>query len=1124
MLNKEFYQVAVDMDILDREVRQLEPRYGPYEYPTIADKAQLQELRVKYTSINERWKSINDHVVDRRKYIHSRIYDNIQLRTLSELIAGSSEAYLKDDGLCSAVLEKSQKWDEEYENARQTAAKYNDMISNLTQAAGFYAEQVDIVWTKINETEALGYLNDFNTTEYEDELEKLQLLFDLESDKFAQVFDDINEVFVNYACFMELANKTTDQVTVVDVLMSGKFNATKCASRGDLLKALDEYKNVTDELDLLDQEWNSLWRVINQVQCKLDLIEGPTNGHPCQGQSDKDGFIKKFNETGLNTLEQEAEQLYNNIEQIYIDLQLFGNLTVEKCSDAVVMHVPDKNSYASLLLLMKETICDAEDFARDAQKAISQMIRNGKAIQTYAKNNRIMALIDEDSYIMQQGAETYKNYRSYLGRLLDDYEKELDTQCEWLQQNNHTFPDGSDQLCAKRTKKRRHTRNAITDDEDFDDFDFESSGDYEHSGDIDEPEEQPGFTFEELANEVGKTCGGDSDDLYIKYHCELAEENIETLNENKDLLLENESKLNETFAIILGKDGPIDRLCPPPDSNQNLTELIEVFDPELIILEECDQSSGLYNDYLQVVNENADMSNMIQDVEAVKVAESPKGVNIKELDSKLTEALVPAVDVLMNVATDNLKMGEDCGIPDFDKYVENFDKVCTTDDKCDCGLDVVKKEADHVENVLSIREKINDELLAPEGKLMTELDDLLDHLKSVREKVEKAVSTRTKSRVPRFIDAKKSENNIAPVTVNDNFDSSNSFTFDVKFHTNSTDQMSSLFTITDGKDSIYAQLQPNSEEGLEACADKFSPEKCTPTMVFSIGDNKISVKFDSQAELTSVWEFDVKFRQLINGQVSLQVQWSADNGERQTVGTSSSISTDGLLFSKSKSIKVLLREQPHGYTCDPKQLSCLASESCIARNDQYKALKNKLNGSNFEKTSIKRIADRFSNRLNCGPISYFEFSINGKEVAFENQPIFEILENYDQSYKELSADNCTSFDAPTFTNQAYSDHSFYEVDTSTVVRNLAKVYDTSKFDSFGLSFVFQLYDYDFAFTKDGTWLQLMQLGDLKISFSKDGLVFSNPDDSKTIGSKKIDWSLPECFDQERAIKCQTKLY
>ena len=131
MLNKEFYQVAVDMDILDREVRQLEPRYGPYEYPTIADKAQLQELRVKYTSINERWKSINDHVVDRRKYIHSRIYDNIQLRTLSELIAGSSEAYLKDDGLCSAVLEKSQKWDEEYENARQTAAKYNDMISNL---------------------------------------------------------------------------------------------------------------------------------------------------------------------------------------------------------------------------------------------------------------------------------------------------------------------------------------------------------------------------------------------------------------------------------------------------------------------------------------------------------------------------------------------------------------------------------------------------------------------------------------------------------------------------------------------------------------------------------------------------------------------------------------------------------------------------------------------------------------------------------------------------------------------------------------------------------------------------------------------------------------------------------
>ena len=71
------------------------------------------------------------------------------------------------------------------------------------------------------------------------------------------------------------------------------------------------------------------------------------------------------------------------------------------------------------------------------------------------------------------------------------------------------------------------------------------------------------------------------------------------------------------------------------------------------------------------------------------------------------------------------------------------------------------------------------------------------------------------------------------------------------------------------------------------------------------------------------------------------------------------------------------------------------------------------------------------------------------------------------------------------------------------------------------TFVFQLYNYDFVFSDDETWLQLMKLGDLKISLSKTGLVFSNPVDSITIGSK-IDWTLPECYDQERAIQCKYK--
>ena len=76
----------------------------------------------------------------------------------------------------------------------------------------------------------------------------------------------------------------------------------------------------------------------------------------------------------------------------------------------------------------------------------------------------------------------------------------------------------------------------FTDDEDFDDtyseFDsafefggymglkkpstsFESSGDFEHSGDVpDEPEEQPDLTFEELQDQVNQSCSKEVSDPY----------------------------------------------------------------------------------------------------------------------------------------------------------------------------------------------------------------------------------------------------------------------------------------------------------------------------------------------------------------------------------------------------------------------------------------------------------------------------------------------------------------------------------------------------------------------------------------------------------------------------------
>ena len=51
LLNKAFYQQAIDVELLDRTVRQ-SLRYGSQDLPNENDRRQLHELRVKYTSID----------------------------------------------------------------------------------------------------------------------------------------------------------------------------------------------------------------------------------------------------------------------------------------------------------------------------------------------------------------------------------------------------------------------------------------------------------------------------------------------------------------------------------------------------------------------------------------------------------------------------------------------------------------------------------------------------------------------------------------------------------------------------------------------------------------------------------------------------------------------------------------------------------------------------------------------------------------------------------------------------------------------------------------------------------------------------------------------------------------
>ena len=66
-------------------------------------------------------------------------------------------------------------------------------------------------------------------------------------------------------------------------------------------------------------------------------------------------------------------------------------------------------------------------------------------------------------------------------------------------------------------------------------------------------------------------------------------------------------------------------------------------------------------------------------------------------------------------------------------------------------------------------------------------------------------------------------------------------------------------------------------------------------------------------------------------------------------------------------------------------------------------------------------------------------------------------------------------------------------------------------NSYGVSFVFQIFDYN-RFIDDSEQIALMTLGDLTISLSNKGPVFSNSRlmKSKTLGSQNINWSRTKC--------------
>ena len=105
-LTVEYYQALEEDEHLDRSTRQTSRlnRYGNY-YATKENVEQLNEMRIKYTALEQQWKSINGHIQQRSNYIKQYMLDadgmmpalKSSLNSLARMVAAL------DAGLCNKV-------------------------------------------------------------------------------------------------------------------------------------------------------------------------------------------------------------------------------------------------------------------------------------------------------------------------------------------------------------------------------------------------------------------------------------------------------------------------------------------------------------------------------------------------------------------------------------------------------------------------------------------------------------------------------------------------------------------------------------------------------------------------------------------------------------------------------------------------------------------------------------------------------------------------------------------------------------------------------------------------------------------------------------------------------------
>ena len=108
-LSIEYYQALEEDENLDRSTRQTSyrNRYGNY-YASKENVEQLNEMRIKYTALEQQWKSINGHIQQRSNYIKQYMLDadgmmpalKSSLNSLARMVAAL------DAGLCNKVKDR----------------------------------------------------------------------------------------------------------------------------------------------------------------------------------------------------------------------------------------------------------------------------------------------------------------------------------------------------------------------------------------------------------------------------------------------------------------------------------------------------------------------------------------------------------------------------------------------------------------------------------------------------------------------------------------------------------------------------------------------------------------------------------------------------------------------------------------------------------------------------------------------------------------------------------------------------------------------------------------------------------------------------------------------------------